>query len=178
LKRESFDYVLGSVHPMVKGYKDLYYRHGDVLGFQRTYFDHLAQAAETRLFDCLSHPDLVKNVFPSKWDPRALMPDIQRALDRIAKTGVAMELNTSGLNKEIPEMNPGPMIMEQVLLRHIPVVVGADAHKPERVGADFERAFDALQELGCKSISIYLERKRQDIPIAEAAASLRPAAVA
>jgi histidinol-phosphatase (PHP family) len=176
LRRQPFDYVLGSVHPAVKGYKDLYY-HGDVKAFQITYFEHLAHAAETKLFDCLSHPDLVKNCFPSKWDPMAIMPDIQRALDRIAKTGVAMELNTSGLNKDIPEMNPGPQIMEQILLRHIPVVVGADAHKPERVGADFDRAFDALQGLGCKTISIFLERKRQDIPIQDAVASLRPAAV-
>jgi histidinol-phosphatase (PHP family) len=168
----AFNYVLGSVHPHVGEYQTLYYR-GDPVAFQKLYFEHLAMAAESKLFDSLSHPDLVKNCFPRTWRVDAIMDEICASLDRIAKAGTAMELNTSGLNKDIQEMNPGPKILEKMRERNIPVVVGADAHAPVRVAADFEKALDMLREIGFKSVNIFLERKRVEIPIAEARASLK-----
>ena len=174
--RAEFHYVLGSVHALLPDYQSLYW-HGDALEFQRTYFNHLAMAAETGLFDSLAHPDLVKIMFPSHWNPNLLVDDIRRALDRIARTGVAMELNTSGLQKAFPEMNPGRLILAEMKQRSIPVVVGADAHKPERVAADFEQAFDLLEEAGYTHISLFLERKRQELDLASARESLRSAEV-
>ena len=101
------------MHPHLPEYKAEYFR-GDVAQFQRTYFEHLAMAAETELFDALAHPDLVKNVFPREWDTLRMMDDITRSLDRIALTGTAMELNTSGLLKDIPEMNPSRAILQEM----------------------------------------------------------------
>lgn len=168
----AFNYILGSVHAPLGDYKALYW-HGDVLEFQQTYFEHLAMAAETGLFNALTHPDLVKNVFPSKWDPELLLDDIQRSLDRIARTGIAMELNTSGLNKAVAEMNPGRLILEEMHERAIPVVVGSDAHEPRRVAADFEQALDLLQEVGYTHTSFFLAQERIDIEISKAKESLR-----
>lgn len=173
LKSEAFNHVLGSVHPMLKEYQAKYF-HGDEVELQRQYFAHLAEAAETKLFDTLSHPDLVKNQSPADWDIERVVPDIERALDRIAATGVAMELNTSGLLKLIPEMNPAPEILRMMHERHIPVVVGADAHVPERVAAEFETAFDLLEDAGYSRISFFLERQRQEVSIEDARASLKP----
>ena len=124
----------------------------------RTYFRLLADAAETGLFDCLSHPDLIKNETPADWRPELVMDDIQRALDRIAATGVAMELNTSGVKKRIPEMNPFPDMLVEMARREIPVVIGADAHNPERVGDGYERALDLLAESGFSHTSHFLNR--------------------
>ncbi len=141
--KAELNHVLGSVHPQLAYYKEKYY-HNDVLEFQRTYFDHLAMAAETGLFDTLSHPDLVKNVFPYQWDLDSLIEDIQRSLDRIAQAGVAMELNTSGLHKSIKEMNPNGRMLREMKMRDIKVVLGSDAHVPQRVGADFDLARQVL----------------------------------
>ena len=102
----------------------------------------------TGLFDTLAHPDLVKNEAPDEWNFARIEPHIQRALDRIAKTGVAMELNTSGMNKALPEMNPGPRILSFIRERGIPVVIGADAHRPQRVADRYEQALTMLDELG------------------------------
>ncbi|MCZ6796216.1 MAG: histidinol-phosphatase [Planctomycetota bacterium] len=167
-----FEYVLGSVHPHLREYQEAYFT-GDVPAFQKTYFDHLAEAAETGLFDCLSHPDIVKNSFPEAWDVRLLLDPIRRALDRIARAGTAMELNTSGIDKTIPEFNPGSAILEEMRQRGIPVVVGADAHVPRRVGADFEDALDALSAAGYREVSLFLDRDRREIPIDAARTSLR-----
>ncbi len=174
LSRAEFDFVLGSVHPAMVEYRAAYLN-GSVLAFQRMYFRHLAEAAESGLFDCLTHPDLVKNEFPDEWNLPRLMPDIERALDRIAATGVAMELNTSGLIKRIPEMNPAPAILRAMHARGIPVVIGSDSHAPHTVGGHFEAALDLLAEIGYSEVSIFLKRQRHAIPIAAARASLRPA---
>ena len=91
-------HVLGSIHYQVGDYRKLFYT-GDVFSYQELYFDHLALSAESGLFDTLAHPDLIKNESPADWDFERLRPVIERALDRIAATGVAMELNTSGVQK-------------------------------------------------------------------------------
>lgn len=172
LAKADFQHVLGSVHPEVAAYKAQYFT-GDVLAFHRTYYDHLACAAETGLFDTLSHPDIVKNTFPKQWKLHPLMDDIRRSLDRIAKTDVAMELNTSGLLKTIKEFNPSREILAEMQARKIPVVVNSDAHDPHRVAADFERAFEVLLEVGYTETSFFLERQRQTVTIEAAKASLK-----
>ena len=172
--RVPLHHVLGSVHMQVTHYKARYFT-GDAFAYQQTYFQHLAESAETGLFDTLAHPDLVKNEDPGAWNLERILPDIQRSLDRIARTGVAMELNTSGLNKALPEMNPGPRILALIRERGIPVVIGADAHRPARVADRYEIALANLRAAGFTHVSQFLERRRQDIPIDEALASLRPA---
>ena len=173
-QRAPLHHVLGSVHMQMTFYKARYFT-GDMFAYQQTYFEHLAQSAETGLYDTLSHPDLVKNEAPHAWQFARIKPFIERALDRIAKTGVAMELNTSGLNKALPEMNPGPQMLTLMRERGIPVVLGADAHRPQRVADRFEQALRQLDELGFQHVSFFIERQRQDVLIHDALASLREA---
>lgn len=170
--RVPFHHVLGSVHMQVTHYRARFFT-GDAFAYQQIYFEHLAQAAETRLFDTLAHPDLVKNEAPAEWNFARIEPYIERALDRIAATGVAMELNTSGLNKALPEMNPGPRMLGLMRERGIPVVLGADAHRPGRVGDRYEQALQQLEEIGFERVSYFLDRQRHDVPIDQALSSLR-----
>lgn len=169
--RTPLHHVLGSVHMQIFHYRQKYWT-GDSFAYQQTYFEHLAQAAETRLFDTLAHPDLVKNEDPAAWQFERIQPFIERALDRIAATGVAMELNTSGLMKSLPEMNPGRSMLELMHARGIPVVLGADAHRPERVGDRYAGAMRILQSVGYRDVSFFLDRKRQTVSIADALVSL------
>lgn len=172
LESADFHYVLGSVHPQIDEFKTRYWRDEDPLAFQEVYFEMLARAAETRLFDCLAHPDLVKNETPQDWEPDRILNVIRRALDRIAAVGMAMELNTSGANKRIREMNPFPQMLREMCERDIPVVIGADAHTPDRVGDRFIPALQLLKDTGYESVSYFLERKRHEIAIDDALESL------
>ena len=172
LASAEFNHVLGSVHCMLKEYRKLY-DDGDPVKFQETYFTHLADAAETGLFDTLSHPDLVKNIYPRDWDVARALPFIEKNLDRIAAAGTAMELNTSGELKTIAEMNPAPQILKAMCERDIPVVIGADAHVPERVADRYEKAMDVLESVGYKEINFFLNRQRQTVSIEAARASLK-----
>ncbi len=167
-----FHYVLGSVHPQLPEFRRDF-RREDPLEHQQVYFNMLADAAETQLFDSLAHPDLIKNQTATAWNPDAIMPTICRALDRIAKTGIAMELNTSGAQKVIAEMNPFPGMLAEMHARGIPVTIGADAHEPNRVGDGFEFALDLLSSVGYTEISVFFNRQRQAISIEQAKASLQ-----
>jgi histidinol-phosphatase (PHP family) len=89
-----------------------------------------------------------------------------------------MELNTSGLNKVIREMNPAPGILRQMSARGIPVVVGADAHVPERVADRFEQALELLAECGYSEVSFFVDRERRTVGIPAAMGSLKKAASA
>ena len=169
--RHPLHHVLGSIHPQLGDYRARYFK-GDVFDYQQLYFQHLAEAAETGLFDTLAHPDLIKNMPPGEWHWERIQPFVERALDRIAATGVAMELNTSGVHKALPEMNPGRPILALMLARGIPVVIGADAHVPTRVGDQYGSALRTLREVGFTEVSFFLARERQTVAIDDALASL------
>jgi histidinol-phosphatase (PHP family) len=170
-RRVPLHHVLGSVHFFGPDYMDRFFD-TDVTAFRKQYFRHLADSAECGLFDTLAHPDLVKNFRPDEWNFDDVRDEVAAALDRIARTSVAMELNTSGLNKCVAEMNPGPEMLAMMSDRKIPVVVGSDAHHPARVAADFEAALDALEAAGYEEVSWFEGRQRQSLPIATARTSL------
>ncbi len=170
--RADFDYILGSVHWHIPEYRAAFWT-GDRDAFVEQYFDHLAESAETGLFDSLAHPDLVKNANADGWSFERYRGVIEAALDRIAATGVAMEMNTSGQHKLYPEINPGPTMLGLMCERGIPVVLGSDSHRPGRVGESFGKGLGKLQRAGYTTVSVYKKRKRSEIAIAEALASLR-----
>lgn len=172
LDSAEFHFVLGSVHPQIPEYRARYWN-SNPQEMQRLYFRLLAKAAETKLFDSLAHPDLIKNFTAEGWQPEAVLDDIREALDRIAATGIAMELNTSGVNKKISEMNPFPGMLKEMCQRGIPVTLGADAHQPERVADGYEIALQKLSDAGYEDVHFFLNRKRQTVSIADAKASLR-----
>ncbi|MES2476607.1 MAG: histidinol-phosphatase [Verrucomicrobiota bacterium] len=169
--RVPLSHVLGSVHYQVMDYRRLFYT-GEIFSYQQLYYEHLALSAESGLFDTLAHPDLIKNESPADWDFEQMRPYVARSLDRIAATGVAMELNTSGVKKALPEMNPSPAQLVMMRERGIPVVIGADAHVPQRVGDGYITALNLLLESGYENVSFFIDRQRQDVPIQIALDSL------
>ena len=170
-ERVPLSHVLGSIHYQLSEYRRRFFT-GDVPLYQETYFDHLALSAESGLFDTLAHPDLVKNESPADWDFERLRPVIGKALDRVAATGVAMELNTSGVLKVLSEMNPSPEQLVMMRERGIPVVIGSDAHVPQRVGDGYVDALRLLHASGYEEVSFFIDRVRQIVPITDALASI------
>lgn len=85
-----------------------------------------------------------------------------------------MELNTSGVNKTIAEMNPMPSMLREIATRGIPITLGADAHEPTRVADGFESAIELLRISGFEQVSYFLDRRRHSLSLSEALASLKP----
>jgi histidinol-phosphatase (PHP family) len=151
-----WDFLLGSVHYVDGLAIDSEPRVSSVLGVERAweiYFEELAAAARSGLFDSLSHPDLVK-VFGEHVDDFDYGP----VADAIAESGVAVEVSTAGLRKPVGELYPDPRFLSECKRRDIPVTTASDAHVPELVGRDFDRARELLRGAGYTTITVFERR--------------------
>jgi histidinol-phosphatase (PHP family) len=157
-----WDYLLGSVH-FVDGLGiDGAPRLADAVGVEemwRRYFEMLARAAHSGLFDSLSHPDLAK-VFGDRLDF-----DYADVSDAIADSGVAVEVSTAGLRKPVGELYPHPDFLAECRARAVPVTLGSDAHVPSLVGRDFDRARELLRSAGYETVTIFDLRQARQEPI-------------
>jgi len=171
-----WDYVVGSVHFMGDDALDVHgepdwegfdiWRSGDPGKVWTRYFETLGEAARTGLFDILAHPDLVK-VFGD----RVPVPDgdlrryYDRAMDGIADSDVAVEVSTAGLRKPAGEIYPATPFLEMCLDAGRPVALSSDAHTPEQLGHEYERAVEWLGELGVSEIAVFERRSRRLEPL-------------
>jgi histidinol-phosphatase (PHP family) len=57
--------------------------------------------------------------------------------------------------------------------RGIPVVIGADAHVPQRVGAGYSIALHLLRAAGYEEVSYFIDRERHSVRVAAALESLK-----
>jgi histidinol-phosphatase (PHP family) len=158
-----WDYLLGSVH-FVDGFGiDDEPRLLDEVGVDeawRRYFDELARAAQSGLFDSLSHPDLVKF-----FGERAAEFDYRAIAHAIAEAGIAVEVSTAGLRKPVRELYPHPDFLAACRDRDVPVTTGSDAHSPEVVGRDFDLARELLRSAGYDTITVFERRQSRQEPL-------------
>jgi histidinol-phosphatase (PHP family) len=76
-----------------------------------------------------------------------------------------MEVSTAGLRKEVMEIYPSKIFLEEAFRRRIPVLISSDAHAPQEVGYEFDRAISLVKEVGYREISSFLGRKRVAVPL-------------
>jgi histidinol-phosphatase (PHP family) len=158
-----WDYLLGSVHFIDGLGVDGEPRLLDAVGVDeawRRYFESLAAAARSGLFDSLSHPDLVK-IFGQ----RAASFDYAPVSDAIAESGVAVEVSTAGLRKPVGELYPHPAFLAACKERGVPVTLGSDAHSPDVVGRDFDRARELLRSAGYDTVTVFEQRHARQEPL-------------
>jgi histidinol-phosphatase (PHP family) len=158
-----WDYLLGSVH-WIDGFGiDGAPRLLDEVGAEETwrrYFEMLARAARSGLFDSLSHPDLVK-IFGA----RAPGFDYADIVAAIAESGVAVEVSTAGLRKPVGELYPHPDFLAACRAAGVPVTTGSDAHMPELVGRDFDQARALLRSAGYETVTVFERRRARQEPL-------------
>ena len=152
-----WDFLLGSVHFIDGLGVDGAPRLVDEVGVEETwhrYFETLARAAQSGLFDSLSHPDLPK-VFGDRVDDF----DYTGIADAIAESGVAVEVSTAGLRKPVGELYPHPDFLAACRERDVPVTLASDAHRPSLVGRDFDLARELLRSVGYDTITVFERRE-------------------
>jgi histidinol-phosphatase (PHP family) len=169
LAARDFDYVVGSVHFVPEGAVDM----DEFSAWQRsrpaeevwsTYFAMIAESAASGLFDIIAHPDLVKYwgaAHPRRRPEGDLRRFYEPAVEAIAAAGVAVELSTAGLRKPAGELYPGRQMLELCVQAGVPVALSSDAHLPQQVGADYDRALALLSELGVGRLSVFERRARR-----------------
>jgi histidinol-phosphatase (PHP family) len=171
LEAHEFDYVVGSVHfirdrAVDWDVYDIWETIGDPDRVWKLYFDALEAAIRTGLYDILAHPDLVKiwgdqRPAPER-DPRFYY---EPAVAAIAESGIAVEVSTAGIRKPVGELYPADGFAEMCVDAGAAFALSSDAHVPEDVGRDYDRAVKRMREWGVGEIAVFERRRRRMEPL-------------
>jgi histidinol-phosphatase (PHP family) len=158
------DYLIGSVHYVtpsrcVDDSPDQFEKllnedfGGDGMALADRYWDCMERMISKGGFDIIGHADIVKK--NNKGD-RCFSTSDQRYIKRldriacvIAESGLVTEVNTGGLNRGVTvEPYPSPYLLRLLQKKGVPVMINADAHKPEDLGGFYDDARQLLLETG------------------------------
>lgn len=174
LEQYPFDYIVGSVHQvsladgtefMIDGSAAAWERlsQDQINQMHRQYWLNMRSLAESSVFDIVAHIDLPKKfAFHATMD---LSREILAALDAItaAKTPaggpLVVELNTAGWHKPCADAYPTLDILRECRRREIPATISADAHQPEHLLRDFDRAAERLAQAGYREVARFADRQ-------------------
>lgn len=168
LSEVEFDYVIGSIHYLGDWAVDNpefvhRFQERDLYEIYAEYYRAVEELAGTGLFDIVGHPDVVKK-FGHRPD-RDTADLERRALDAVAKAGMALDVNTSGLRRPAKEIYPSLRILKAARERDIDITFGSDAHEPGHVGESFAEAVALAKEAGYAHSRRYAKRKFERIPL-------------
>lgn len=162
------DYLIGSVHFINQWGVDhpdsiFDYQHGDVDKIWEDYLDTLAAMAKYGKFDIVGHFDLVKifKFLPQK-DMRS---KLESTLKAIKTSGMALEINASGLRKPIGEQYPSLDVLKMAQSFGVPITFTSDAHSPEHVGFGREICETLAKEAGYSEYLCFKRRDKIGVPI-------------
>jgi len=140
LKHYSFDLVILSVH-FIKDWPEgnwaFSYSFPDKTQAEiyTDYLEALLRGIHTGLFNIIGHLDLVKSGSQSLLQENTAL--VKRILSEAKKHNMAIEINTSGLRRQIEEPYPALSFLPLIAEADLPVTLGSDAHEPQHVGFAF-----------------------------------------
>ncbi len=158
-----YDYIIGSIHASPRGP----FRspeaaaawcagktHREATGW---YWEEAEAAIRSGLFDTIGHLDVVKrwtfdHLGPLEYEPHADL--YERLLVALLDTGVALEVNSSGLRHEQAEPYPPPVVVERFrVLGGERVTAATDAHQVESFGFGLREIYRTIGDAGFGSLS-------------------------
>ena len=180
LRRHPHDFVIGSVH---SGPASLYepervgaFVAGKSLAeVTAPYFDEVAAAARSGLFDSLGHLDVVKRWLVPHVMPEAFaaQPELyEPALAALVDSGTALEINTSGLRQLARETYPAAAVVARYLaLGGRAVTIGSDVHRMEWFAYGLGEAYRLARSAGLAALSFRRGGDRVWVPMGSASGS-------
>jgi histidinol-phosphatase (PHP family) len=171
LDRHEFDYVVGSVHflrnnAVDDAAYDVWREITDPDKVWALYFETLAEMIRSGLYDICAHPDLVKVWGEGRPAPRRdVRFHYEPAIEAIAESEIAVEVSTAGLRKPVGELYPSDAFAEMCIDAGAVFALSSDAHVPEQVGFEYERAVETMKGWGVKEICVFEGRERRLEPL-------------
>jgi histidinol-phosphatase (PHP family) len=155
-----WDYLIGSIHYVGEHGIDAEPSLVEEVGAEeawRRYYETLASAARSGLFDTLGHPDLVKMYGPEiGWDWSAVAASLN---------GVRLEVSSAGLHKPHGKLYPNPALLAEAKQRGVEITLASDAHVPQNVGRDLDRAVEHARAAGYESVTVFDGRQARQEPL-------------
>ncbi|AVX21046.1 histidinol-phosphate phosphatase [Carboxydocella sporoproducens DSM 16521] len=157
-----WDYIIGSVHFLDDwGFDDPRqleeYNRRDPEQYWEEYYRLIQESALAGVFDIIGHADLIKKFDPPR--PSQLYRLYDETVAILAQCQVAVEINTAGWRVPAREQFPDADFLARCARAGVPVTFGSDAHKPEQVGYNWDKAIDLLKAVGYREIAFFKSRK-------------------
>lgn len=164
-----FDFVLGSVH-RVEGLNISGGREVDAFFLARSerqayeaYFRELKEMVDWGSFDVVAHFDLIKRYGHRHYGP--YVPDhyrsmIEPVLGVMARRGIGIEINTSGVSQAPGVPYPEPEILEwarEVGVEHL--TIGSDSHAPSQFAQGLAEGAQLAADTGWTRFTLYEGRR-------------------
>ncbi len=162
LNQYDFDLVIMSVH-FVKHWANgnwvfhYHFPEKTIADIYSEYLTEIITGIKTGLFDILGHIDIIKKNGHSLLQ---IVPEkVSETLKALKKYKMALEINSSGLRKEVQECYPGYDWLPEIKRLDLPITIGSDAHAPAQVGWAFAEIFNQIKKQDIYRIALYRKRK-------------------
>ena len=175
LRRHRYDFTIGSVHdwpgsPYVRPV-DRFVAGRSLPEILGPYFEQVAAAARSGLFDSIGHFDVVKRYLWPHVTPTDIAgaPELlEPALRAIAESGAALEVNSSGLRHTVKETYPAPAVVQRFReLGGERVTAGSDGHRKEWIAWRLDASYAAAADAGFETLAFRRGERAVDVPVPE-----------
>lgn len=172
LARHRYDYTIGSVHdwpgsPYRRSGIGTWVAGRPLDEIVAPYYAEVEAAARSGLFDTIGHLDVVKRYLHPYVTAAELgaRPDLlEPVLGAVIESGVALEVNSSGLRHPSAETYPSAATV--VRFRELGgerIVAGSDAHRPDWFAFRLADAYRIIEDAGFDEMSFRRGAERQRI---------------
>ena len=165
LSKYEWDYLIVSVH-FINGwgfdFSSLKHKFTErnLTDIWKNYTEEIENVINTGFYDILGHPFNLRlfNNIPDKKDVEILL---EKTAEMLKKDDMTVDVNTgTSYRYPIKEITPYSDFMEYVGKYNIPVILSSDAHSPEHVGMNIEKAVEYVKKYGIDKIATFNKRKR------------------
>jgi histidinol-phosphatase (PHP family) len=169
-----YDFTIGSVHdwpgsPYAPGRVAAWAQGRPLDEIVAPYFEQVAAAARSGLFDTIGHLDVVKRYLNPHVKPLdlAARPDLlEPVLRAVVESGTALEVNTSGLRHAVGETYPtADTVARYRALGGRRVTVGSDAHGASMFAFGLEEGYRILARAEFEELTFRRGRSRVAVPM-------------
>ena len=184
ISEHDFDFILGSTHFINGVYlgsktkAEKFFINRSISKSADEYYTTWGKAVESGLFDVMAHPDYWRKYLhfygkSATWQNYGSV--VFEALEKAAKCGVGIEVNTAGIIAGTGHFYPIPEFLLAAHEAGIEIVtVGSDSHTAGALGFKAEEAAKRLYETGFTSMSTFKGRRNKKIPIDDILKKHRP----
>lgn len=174
ISSHKYDYLIGGIHFLGRWGFDSSAEDWAKLSPEKKYdlyaryYRTMKHMAESRLFNIVAHPDLIK-IFSAddfrRWlELPGSMEQVKDALSAVRDAGMAMEISAAGLRKPCREIYPGPKILRAARELGLPITFASDSHATEQVAWGFDVLAEYAAAEGWTSSLIFSRNGVKTLP--------------
>jgi histidinol-phosphatase (PHP family) len=79
--------------------------------------------------------------------------------------GVCLEVSSAGLHKRHGKLYPNVELLAEANARGVPITLASDAHVPQNVGRDLDRAIEHARTAGYETVTVFEKRQARQEPL-------------